>query len=427
MCGDGERIRVVSGAMFKGEEHLLVRNCIRWKLVLDAAIDRGRMQRALDAALEACPYLRLSVSNDERGLWYVPNLAPVSLLDEVPKRLGTTELGGHVFCLVCGERDLEAIVYHGLTDAAGLGWFLDALLNEYYGTADVLYRGVGTMDYACDSMASELELPEGYAPEPVMPKKRFAFPEAVEGQAPKHRLLSFRRDELKVFQAKCDCSTTAALVALLGASIMRVHPENQYPVCINSRVVLGMPHTFMNSSMPQVLVSIDPQQARVGNICAVASRCSDQIATQATRDHVAFFTNQVAAALRHERSEQMHAAFDTFQAPVVFSNLGTLTNDRAGAHVMASEMRAYGKSSIMANLSIVGDVCFLAFMQAFEATDYIDTLEAVMAEQGIKLSHVDPGTTDACQPARTDHNAVTCESEAAQGAAEGLEEQEHIC
>lgn len=387
MCNDDARIRMVSGTMFRGEDHFLTRNCILWKLVLDDAIDRERMQKALDAALETCPYLSLSVEEDEGGMWYVPNPVPITLLQEAPERLGSDEVDGHLFCLVCGERDLEAIVYHGLTDAAGLRWFIDALLNSYYGTDSVSYQGVGTPDYALDPMASELELPEGYVADPVMPQECFAFPDTGESHTREYHLLSFRRDELKAFQVEHDCSTTVALLALLGASIERVHPENQDPICvrcpINSRGTLDIPHTFMNASMPQAVVTIDPHQARDNNVGAIARRCSDQIAAQVTRDHVAFFTNQVAAALRHERSERIHVAMDAFRAPVVFSNLGNLTNSPASMHVVASEMRAYGKASIMANLSTVDDVCHLAFIQPFEGTHYVDALEEVMAEHGI--------------------------------------------
>ena len=387
MVGDGTRIKTVSGALFRGEQHLLTRNCVHWKLTLDDAIDRERLQEALDAALEICPYMGLSVGRDDEGMWYVPNPAPVRLLREAPERLGTGEVDGHLFCLVCGERDVEAIVYHGLTDGAGLGWFMDALLNAYYGTTNVSYQGVGTTDYACDPMASELELPEGYVAEPVMPEERFAFPEGTSERDGERHLMSFSRGELKAFQAEHDCSTTAALLTLLAVAIERVHPENQDPICmrcpINSRGVLGIPHAFMNASMPQAVVAIDPRQARDGDVDEIAGCCLEQMAPQITRDHVAFFTNQVSAALRRERSEQMRVAMDAFQAPVVFSSLGTLTGGAAGMHVVASEAGANGYAPIMANLSIVADTCHLVLNQSFEGTDYVDALEAVMAEHGI--------------------------------------------
>ena len=126
------RIRTTSGLMFRGEKNCLVRNAMRWKLSFDHEIDRERMQKALDAALQICPYMGMGMTEDEAGMWYVPNPSPVLLSDEMPERLGGEETGGHLFCLVCGRRSLEVAVHHSLTDAAGIQWFWEALLTAYY-------------------------------------------------------------------------------------------------------------------------------------------------------------------------------------------------------------------------------------------------------------------------------------------------------
>ena len=127
-----DRIRTTSGLMFKGEKNYLVRNAMRWKLSFDHEIDRERMQKALDAALRVCPYMGMSMTQDENGMWYVPNPSPVVLSDEIPEKLGGEETGKHLFCLVCDGRSLELDVFHGLTDAVGMQWFFEALLTAYY-------------------------------------------------------------------------------------------------------------------------------------------------------------------------------------------------------------------------------------------------------------------------------------------------------
>lgn len=388
------RIQTISGAMFAGEKHRLAQNCIHWKLSLDDAIDRARMQAALDAALATCPYMGYSMETDESGTWYVPNDEPMEVLDEAPASLGGDDVGGHLSCLVCKDAELELIAFHGLTDGAGLLWFVDALLGAYYGAEGGAYRGVGAPDYARDLMNARLEVPQDYVAEPVMPQKRFAFPEADGQEGVERHLSTFYFDELEEFCARHACSTTAALLAFLCIAIERVNPTNTDSLCvrcpINSRRILDAPHTFVNASMPQILAHSDAQTARTGDIDSLIRTLSDQIVFQVDRDRVASFTNHVAASLRGERSEQVRSAMDTFRAPVVLNDIGSLASTQATEHVVASETWAYGAAPLMVNLSTVGERSFVALTQTFGGTQYIEALEDVMAEYGIRLNRLYP-------------------------------------
>ena len=91
-----DRIRTTSGLLLKGEEHYLVRNTMRWKLSFDQEIDRERLQKALDIALQICPYMGMSLTREEGSMWYVPNQSQVFLSDEMPERVGGEETGKHL-------------------------------------------------------------------------------------------------------------------------------------------------------------------------------------------------------------------------------------------------------------------------------------------------------------------------------------------
>lgn len=393
MNNRNERIKTTSGLMFRGAKNYLADRAMHWRLTFDHEIDRERLQRALDAALRVCPYMSMSLEEDKDGIWYVPNPAPALLCDEVPERLGGEETGHHLFCLVCGKDSAELVAHHGLTDGAGLSWFWDALLAAYYEEPVFAYKGAGTEDYARDPMDIDLKIPDGYIPETVMPERRFTFPEATgnagsaAGAGRYHYVAAFSREDLRSFCREYGCSFTEALAALILQAVQRVHPENEDPICIrcpiDSRRILGLPHTFMNASLPQILAFADAKKAAVGRIDEIIEELNTQMTAQTDRDRVAAFTGIVAARLRHAPLPYTDKVMDTFKAPIVLSDLGMITPSVAASHITRSEVYGHGATSLMVNLSAAGDRCFLYFVQTFEGTAYVDALSQVMEEYGM--------------------------------------------
>ncbi len=385
-----DRIRTTSGLMFRGEKYALTSHAMHWRLTLDHEIDRGRMQEALDAALQRCPYMGMSLTRDGDGMWYVQNPSPVLLSEELPERLGG-DGGGHLFCLACSGRSLEIAVHHSLTDAAGMKWFLEALLEAYYAeepaASGTLPDGV-IRDRAADILDMELHLPEDYVPEAVMPEQFFAFPE--EEKTPLHHSMSvFSRKELQTFCEEHDCSVTAALVTWLAMAIQRVHAGNTAPICVrcpvDSRKILAVPDTFMNASIPQVLVTADAAKAAEGRTPELLGDIRAQLTQQTDPDRAACFVRAVGARLRKEPLDWEDRLMDVFRAPVVFSNLGRLAAEKAAAHITGSEFYLGGAAPMYVSLLTVGNNSFLTVCQAFEGTQYADALEQVMGEHGVGL------------------------------------------
>ena len=388
-----DRIRTTSGLMFKGEKNYLVRNAMRWKLSFDHEIDRERMQKALDAALRVCPYMGMSMTQDENGMWYVPNPSPVVLSDEIPEKLGGEETGKHLFCLVCDGRSLELDVYHGLTDAVGMQWFFEALLTAYYdgekaaagSVADAVIR-----DEATDILDMDPGFPEGGIPEAVMPEHPFTFPQAVDKENTNHTMAVFSRKELQAFCEAHDCSVTAALVTMIATAIQRVHAGNTAPICVrcpvNSRKILDVPDTFMNASIPQVLACVDAAQAADGRTDEMIRDIASQIERQTDPDRAACFCRVIGARIRKEPLENDDRIMDIFHAPVIFSNLGSLNAESAAAHITGSEFFGCFASPVIFSLSTVGNSSYLTINQDFKGTQYLDAVEQVMGENGVGLS-----------------------------------------
>ena len=391
-----DRIRTTSGLMFKGEKNFLTGNAIRWKLSFDREIDRGRMQKALDAALKICPYMGMSMTRDEEGMWYVPNPSPLLLSDEMPERLGGEETDRHLICLVCGRRSLEIAVYHGLTDAVGIQWFWEALLTAYFdeeNAASGSLRDAVIRDQASDILDMDLRLPEGYVPEAVMPDQSFAFPQAEGKAVSNHTMAEFSRMELKAFCEAHSCSVTAAMVTWIAMAIQRVNAGNTAPICVrcpvNSRKILGVPDTFMNASIPQVLATVDAALAAGGRTDEMIRAAASQIERQTDPDRAACFSKVFGAWLRHESLPNDDRIMDILSAPVIFSNLGNLKPESAASHITGSEF-IYGvrQSPMLVALSTVGNRSYLTVNQGFEGRQYLDALEQVMGESGVGLSQI---------------------------------------
>ena len=387
------RIRTTSGLMFRGEKYRLVSNAMRWKLSFDHDIDRKRMQKALDAALQICPYMGMGMTRDDAGMWYVPNPSPVLLSDEMPERLGGEETGGHLFCLVCGRRSLEVAVHHSLTDAAGIQWFWEALLTAYYdenNEASGSAKEAVIRDQAIDILDMDLRVPEGYIPEAVMPEHPFAFEQAGNADISDHTMAVFSRKELQAFCEAHDCSVTAALVTMIATAIQRVHAGNTAPICVrcpvNSRKILDVPDTFMNASIPQVLACVDAAQAADGRTDEMIRDIASQIERQTDPDRAACFCRVIGARIRKEPLENDDRIMDIFHAPVIFSNLGSLNAESAAAHITGSEFFGCFASPVIFSLSTVGNSSYLTINQDFKGTQYLDAVEQVMGENGVGLS-----------------------------------------
>lgn len=394
MNNRSDRIRTTSGLMFRGEKNCLVRNAMRWKLFFDHDIDRERMQKALDAALQICPYMAMGMIRDEAGMWYVPNPSPLLLSDEFPERLGGEETGKHLLCLVCERRSLEVAVHHSLTDAAGIQWFWEALLTAYYdedNAASGSVKEAVIRDQATDILDMDLRLPEGYVPEAVMPEHPFAFEQAGSEDISNHTMAVFSRKELQAFCEAHNCSVTAALVAWIAAAIQRVHAGNTAPICIrcpvNSRKTLDV-DTFMNASIPQVLACVDAAKAADGRTDEMIRDIAAQIERQTDPDRTACFAKAVGARLRREALPNEDGIMDVFHAPVVFSNLGSHKPERAAAHITGSEFYLSNASPMFISLTTAGNSSYLTVNQAFEGTQYLDAMEQVMGEDGVGLCQI---------------------------------------
>ncbi len=390
-----EGIRTISGLLFKKEKNSLVCNTMRWKLTLDQEIDREGMQKALEAALQVCPYMGMGMTQDETGMYFVKNPSPVFLSAEMPERVGGEETGGHLFCLVCKGRSLEIAVHHALTDTAGLRWFWEVLLAAYYdGEKEmaVSLKDADALDQATDILDMDLPSSGVTPPEMVMPEHFFTFAQEEKKECANHSMSVISQAELKAFCEGHSCSATAALVTWIVMAIQRVHPENRLPICVrcpvNSRKLLGVPDIFTNASLPQVLVCVDAALAAGGGTDEIVREVSSQITRQKDPHLAESFCRALRARLTKEPSQADERILDVFHAPVIFSNLGHIKPVGAACHITGSEFFGFKSSPVYISLSTAGNHSYLTINQDLTGTQYMDALEQVMEESGVGLGPV---------------------------------------
>ncbi|MBQ7507545.1 MAG: non-ribosomal peptide synthetase [Lachnospiraceae bacterium] len=379
-----DRIKSICGRAFSEDEMFETRHAMLVTITFDEPLDPGRMSQALQKAAEICPYMTFSAEKEESGiLWFVKTTSPVRLSDRLPDRLGGAETDGHLFCLMVKDRELFFYCHHALTDAAGMNWFLDALLNAYYGRETCKYKGAGKPDAGRDLMETPIPVQRPFSLNRLLPKDYFRFPEAPEekhGQYAYRKTFSKRRFEL--FMAERNCTETAALWTLILTAIERVHPENDQVIVgrspVDGRTFFGARNTFQNASFPQILIKASPEEIK--NTDALIARIHQSIAKQTNHDDLAWYINGYADFLRDGKTEHLSDLLNVFTLPVCTSYLGEIIPQAAEAHVKAVELKMNSSIPFMAYLIVVGSECQLSVNQTFEDTAYSEALSAVIEE-----------------------------------------------
>lgn len=379
-----DRVKSICGAAFSEDVLFEIGHAMLFKMIFEEPLDRERMSLALQKAAEVCPYMTVSAEKGEDGiLYFLKNTSPVRLFDHLPERLGGEETEGHLFCLLLKGKELSFYCHHGLTDAAGMNWFIDALLNAYYGIEAFRYKGAGKEDSSTDLMETPIPVETPFSLGRLLPKEYFSFPEAPKekhGQYPYH--ITFSRRRFEMFMAERNCTETAALWTLILAALRKAYPENTKAFIgrspVDGRKLFGVENTFQNASFPQIIIKAEPGD--VSNTNQLISRIHQAIAEQTNHDDLAWYINGYAEFFRDGKKTHLPELLSIFTLPICVSYLGEVIPRAAEPYVKAVELQMNSSIPFMAYLTVVGGECHLSVNQTFEAASMREALSAVLEE-----------------------------------------------
>ncbi|MDO4960950.1 MAG: hypothetical protein Q4E57_03730 [Eubacteriales bacterium] len=403
--------KTVYGGMLGGGEKARIdpKMNLRFEFMLTEPADEERLNAAIEAALQVCPYMGYSMEKREDGLYFAPNERPLRAipLKEEPQTYDCEADGHHLTHVLFEGRKLVIGVSHALTDGQGIKWFADALFRSYCGAHESLYEGKDAEDYAADLMREKLPVSAEYVFENPVQGSFFRLPEAglrkffmvnilesvVLGRKREFGYsLAADRASVKKLCREWGCSTTILFYLFMTEAIRRVHPDNQKPITlrmpVNTRQILNVPNTFQNASMPQAAFSVDPGVLKDGfgeTAKAELRKMSESRKKQLTYDAMAFATNYFRRNLAKGEPKETGAnrgadLMSTLDTTIFISGLGEVVPEAASGCVEKISMAANGGMPFMMYLLESGGRIFLSIYQNFENPCYVEALKQVIAE-----------------------------------------------
>lgn len=373
--------------------------------------DLQLLQKAVDSAVERCPWAAYGIREDGGMFYYSDHLSHTIKLaawdeDEQPV-LGGTEADGHLLGVYHQGKELRFCFFHGLTDGVGIITFMDATLNGYaallhgetIAPADTPYPDaeadpLAIVDQAMQAAGVPWQPQSGGA---GLSEEDFAAHGHLSdsGDGPCTYCVSADADSLMSFVKGQGIKPSAALVSLYATAVARVQPDvrrMRVAMPVNFRPVLGIPHTFRNCAMPPAMYDIvlsegegiEPFAARVNQtILQITSPVAELYTVKA----FAGFMDKLPAMPYTQTEAMMTQASNVDRPPFTFncSYAGRLVDT---AYLDLIERiylvtPAYGIAPVLETMAMPDRFC-IAINQCGREDVYIRAFLDVLQECGIE-------------------------------------------
>ena len=227
----------------------------RMAITLDAPIDAGLLDRALQSVMRRFPSFRYSI---RRGLfwWFLQKLENDPTVGGF-RRLAPIDLkrnGGYMFRLSCDGARIFLDVYHALTDGTGALTFLLSLVAEYLKISQGTTVEYGKWVFNPDEEPLPEELEDGFdkfsGTKGSLDEEKKAWhikgteelPDVLNSMG-----VSFSSEQIVAKSKELDCTVTELLSALMLTSLQEVHaaqkgrksPHIRMEVPVNLRPIFG--------------------------------------------------------------------------------------------------------------------------------------------------------------------------------------------
>ena len=367
---------------------------INFKFTLTEEIDEGRLKKALSEAVKVCPYVTYSLRFNETA----PQLTLINADDEfpifrndMPQCYDEKELNGHFGFVSFSGRELTICLCHAITDGYGFLLFANALFKAYFDTLPQT-KWTAQPDWAADVMKYPWFLPEPSEPLEQEAEDNFSLPRSKKGMDGLHKHFFIDRRSFKVFRRNIGLTHQGAVAYLLAKSLQMVHPENDKVIkirCpIDTRTLLGIPHTFQNASVPHMYLRFYPQHLLLKLPKEETERINDDAQRQLSYNYVAKMTNIFAAAAKSENKADFDNVISDYvqQSELLVSYIGGVTKGAMSKFVtdmtlLCEEMQPF---PVMLYFWELEDKINVLYNQDFDDASYWESLVKLLDSLGIK-------------------------------------------
>lgn len=357
------------------------------EVILQEEVKPSRLQKAVDKALEVCPYVAFDIAKDS-GLVHFQKTGSPFLV----QKAGTLKEFGTDNHYAAVEYDGDKIIFtvsHILTDGFGINAFVQAVLDFYFGKQSTFYHGPEAFDFVADLMAQELPLPEGYKPADYRIANHFIPPEINSSGEARECFMEIPAQEFEDFCQLHKISGQIALALLVARAIQKAHPDNTDVISIrgpvNTRVPLHVPNSFQNSSIPHIFLNIEPGCLTGASQDTALDKLKGDFAEQYTYENLAAFTNRTRDFFTTEDSAKRAAIVENYktQTDILANYMGKVLPDDIAPSVKSFRQKVSASYPLMVYALQYGEIIGLQIVQAFASPVYIESLREVL--QGEKM------------------------------------------
>lgn len=359
------------------------------EITLREEINPAQLQAATDKAIEVCPYIAFDISKRGDIVHFHKNNLPLVVHKAgTIKEFGTDDNNRHYSVVEYDGAKIIFTVSHILTDATGIFYFVQAVLDFYFGEEKTFYQGANKIDFAADLMAQDFPLPEDYEPKDYKLEKLFVPPEinSSESGTMIETFAEIPTQKFKAFCKKYNISAQIALSILLAKAVQKTHPQNEKIISVrgpvNTRIALNLPNTFQNASIPHIFLNIEPRWLEGEFPAEALKSLKEDIACQCSYENLAAFTNKLRKFFTTKDISQRNAMGMAYkrQTDVFASYLGNILTADTFAHIKLFRQKISAAYPLMTYAYKCGEVLVFQIIQSFDNPLYAENLLKVINE-----------------------------------------------
>lgn len=384
-------IRSVGSSVFALNEDAMKKISVSpsTEITLREKVNPAQLQAATDKAVEVCPYVAFDVSKRGDIVHFHKNNLPlvVRKAGEV-EEFGTDALNRH-YALV--EYDGDKIIFrlsHVLSDVTGMFYFVQAVLDFYFGKEKTFYTGADKIDFAADLMSQDLPLPDDYAPKNYGVENHFVPPEINPSDSGKKNeiFIELPTQKFKAVCKKYNVSAQVALSILLAQAVQKTHPQNEKIISVrgpvNTRSALQVPNTFQNASIPHVFLNIEPRWLNGEFPAEALENLKQALAEQCSYENLAAFTNRLRKFFTTEDVSERTAMGTAYkrQTDVFASYIGNVLTADTFARIKSFRQKISAAYPLMVYAYKCGDVVVFEIIQSFDNPSYMENFLKIVNE-----------------------------------------------
>lgn len=384
-------IRSVGSSVFALSEDAMKKVSVNpsTEITLREKVNPAQLQAAADKAVEVCPYVAFDVSKRGDIVHFHKNNLPfvVRKAGEV-EEFGTDALNRH-YALV--EYDGDKIIFtlsHVLSDATGIFYFVQAVLDFYFGKEKTFYAGADKIDFAADLMSQDLPLPDDYAPKNYGVENHFVPPEInpSDSGTKNETFIEMPTQKFKAVCKKYNVSAQVALSILLAQAVQKTHPQNEQIISVrgpvNTRIALQVPNTFQNASIPHVFLNIEPRWLKGEFPAEALENLKQALAEQCAYENLAAFTNRLRKVFTTTDISERTAMGIAYkrQTDVFASYIGNVLTADTFARIKSFRQKVSAAYPLMVYAYKCGDVVVFEIIQSFDNPSYAENFLKVVNE-----------------------------------------------